>query len=235
MVIMKDIDSVFSLRSPAALTYYIGDRRLKSNDEIRNNPTEVLSKCKEMGRLNGGVMLINPSQQLFEIYKSKIQDVVLNECKYPNETLFEYVNNMYYNLPVQYNLSHYLAKPYKLQSFGLTPTDIYIYHFNETKYKHIDIIKNPIDETGENWLDIIQRDKKYEVKKFPILHYKNTVYDRYQPEISAILAKATSPVLSESKKSAGSPYQSIKSKSSTKSKKSKRKKGTRKGNCRFSP
>ena len=234
MVIMRDIDSIFSLRSPAALTYYIGDRLLKSNDPVRNNPTEVLSKCKEMGRLNGGVMLINPSQQLFEIYKSKIQDVVRSECKYPNETLFEYVNNMYYNLPVQYNLSHYHAKPYKLQSFGLTPTDIYIYHFNETKYKHIDIIKNPIDETGENWLDIIQRDKKYEVKKFPILHYKSMVYDRYQPEISAILAKATSPVLSESKKSAG---QSTKSKSlakskSTKSKKHRCKKGTRKGNCR---
>ena len=186
-------------------------------------------------------MLINPSQQLFEIYKSKIQDVVRSECKYPNETLFEYVNNMYYNLPVQYNLSHYHAKPYKLQSFGLTPRDIYIYHFNETKYKHIDIIKNPIDETGENWLDIIQRDKKYEVKKFPILHYKNTVYDRYQPEITAILAKATSPVSPirpSSKKSAGSPYQSrkskslAKSKSSTKSKKHRCKKGTRKGNCR---
>ena len=183
-------------------------------------------------------MLINPSQQLFEIYKSKIQDVVRSECKYPNETLFEYVNNMYYNLPVQYNLSHYHAKPYKLHSLGLTPTEIYIYHFNETKYKHIDIIKNPIDETGENWLDIIQRDKKYEVKKFPILHYKNTVYDRYQPEISEILAKATSPVLSESKKSAGSPYQSRKSKSlakskSTKSKKHRCKKGTRKGNSSF--
>ena len=235
MVIMRDIDSIFSLRSPAALTYYIGDSRLNSNDPVRNNPTEVLSKCKEMGRINGGVMLINPSQQLFEIYKSKIQDVVLNECKYPNETLFEYVNNMYYNLPVQYNLSHYLAKPYKLHSYGLTPRDIFIYHFNETKYKHIDIIKNPIDETGENWLDIIQRDKKYEVKKFPILHYKSMVYDRYQPEISAILAKATSPVRPSSKKSAGSPYQSRKSKSlakskSTKSKKHRCKKGTRKGN-----
>ena len=52
MVIMRDIDSIFSLRSPAALTYYIGDRLLKSNDPVRNNPTEVLSKCKEMGRLH---------------------------------------------------------------------------------------------------------------------------------------------------------------------------------------
>ena len=126
--------------------------------------------------------------------------MVRHECKYPNETLFEYVNNLYYNLPVQYNLSHYHAKLYKLQQYGLTPNDILIFHFNETKYKHLDIIKNPIDENGDNWLDIIQRDKKYEVKKLPILHYKTTVYDRYQPEIELLLkgltkekAKAISP------------------------------------------
>ena len=115
MVIMGNIDAIFNLRSPAILTYYIGDRRLKFNDEVRNNPSEVLAKCKDMGRINGGVMLINPSQKLFESYKSKIVDVVRNECKYPNETLFEYVNNLYYNLPVQYNLSHYHAKLYRLQ------------------------------------------------------------------------------------------------------------------------
>ena len=205
MVIMRDIDSIFSLRSPAVLTYYIGDRRVKFNDEVRNNPSEVIAKCKDMGRINGGVMLIKPSQKLFETYKSKIHDVIENECKYPNETLFEYVNNSYYNLPIQYNLSHYHAKPYRLQNYGLTPRDINIYHFNETKYKHIDIIKNPLDENGDNWLDIIQKDKKYEVKQLPILHYKNTVYDKYQPEISEIMKGLDKPIPKEKAKSPVSP------------------------------
>jgi len=182
MVIMKPLDRIFELNTPAVLTYYIGDRRLKFNDPVRNEPKTVLEECKNMGRLNGGVMLINPSMHLFHTYVSKIQDVVQHECKYPNETLFEYVNNSYYNLPVQYNLSHYAAKSHKLAKYGLNLSDIYVYHFNETKYKHLDIIKNPLDETGNNWLDIIQTNEKYEIKKFPIMHYKNIVYDKYLPE-----------------------------------------------------
>ena len=205
MVIMKDLDPIFSLRSPAVLTYYIGDRRLQYNDEITNNPSDVLAKCKDMGRVNGGVMLIKPSRKLFDTYKSKIVDVVRRECKYPNESLFEYVNNSYYNLPIQYNLSHFLAKTNKLQSYGLTARDIYIYHFNETKYKHIDIIKNPTDDNGDNWIEIIQRDKKYEIKQLPILHYKNTVYDMYYTEISALLNSLDKPSAKEKPKSPVSP------------------------------
>ena len=187
MVVMKNMDDIFGLQTPAVLTYYIGDKNLKGNEKIRNNPEEVIAKCREMGRINGGVMLIYPSMTLFNKYKEKIQDVVQHQCKYPNETLFEYVNNSYYNLPIQYNLSHYLAKMHKLQKYGLTPRDIYIFHFNETKYKHLDIIKNPLDENGDNWIDIIQRDAKYEVKKFPILHYRDTIYDRYKREIEPII------------------------------------------------
>jgi len=187
MVIMRNIDHIFGLETPAVLTYYIGKPNLKTNQKIRNNPAEVISKCKELGRINGGVMLIYPSMTLFNKYKEKIQDVVQHECKYPNETLFEYVNNSYYNLPVQYNLSHYQARTHILQQYGLTVKDIYIYHFNETKYKHLDIIKNPLDENGDNWLEIIQREPKYDVKKFPILHYKETTYDRYRSEIEPIM------------------------------------------------
>ena len=193
MVIMKPLDKIFELNTPAVLTYYIGDRRLKFNDPVRNEPKTVLDECRNMGRLNGGVMLINPSTHMFHKYVSKIQDVVERECKYPNETLFEYVNNSYYNLPIQYNLSHYAAKSHKLAKFGLNLSDIYVYHFNETKYKHLDIIKNPIDETGNNWLDIIQENEKYEIKKFPILHYKNIVYDRYLPETTKSMLRVAPP------------------------------------------
>ncbi len=184
MVIMKPLDSIFALNAPAILTYHIGNRKIKFNtDKIINNPSVVIAECKNMGRLNGGVMLIHPSMHMFHKYLSKIQDVVKHECKYPNETLFEYVNEFHYNLPIQYNLSHFYAKTHKLAKYGLNLSDIYVYHFNETKYKHLDIIKNPLDEMGNNWLDIINTNEKYEIKKFPIMHYKVSIYDKHHPEI----------------------------------------------------
>ena len=195
MVIMKNLDSIFNLKTPAVLTYYVGDRNLSFNDRITNNPREVLSKCQDMGRLNGGIMLIYPSKKMFDVYKAKIRDVIERNCKYPNETLFEYVNNSYYNLPVQYNLSHYHAKPQRLHNYQLDPRDIFVFHFNETAYKHIDIIKNPVDEKGDNWLEIIGRDKKYVVKKLPIFHYKTNVYDRYRGIIEPIVLASKRDVL----------------------------------------
>ena len=187
MVLMRSIDSIFDLQSPALLTYYIGNQRLSSNNQVVNKPSDVLDNCREMGRVNGGVMLINPSRRMFETYKSKIADVVDRECKYPNETLFEYVNNRYFNLPIQYNLSHFLAKADKLAKYNLSAKDVMVFHFNETKYKHLDIIKTPFDEEGNDWLHIIQRDKKYEVKKFPILHYKSAIYDRYRGDVEKVM------------------------------------------------
>jgi lipopolysaccharide biosynthesis glycosyltransferase len=193
MVIMRNIDSIFGLRAPAALTYLVGDRNLKYNDRVRNNPREVLDKCQEMGRFNGGVMLIYPSRRLFDTYLARLQDVVQRECKYPNESLFEYVNNDYFNLPIQYNMSHFLAKGYKLADYRLSANDIVVFHFNETKFKHIDIIKNPIDENGDDWMKIIQREKKYDVKKLPIMHYKTTVFDKYRGVIEPMMIEAIRP------------------------------------------
>jgi hypothetical protein len=133
-------------------------------------------------------MLIKPSEALFEIYKKKIVEVVKRECKYPNETLFEYVNNVYYNLPIKYNFSHFLAKFDIKKDYGLTEDDIFVFHFNETKFKHIDIIKNPIDETGKNWLQDMNV-----VKRTPVLHYKTTIFDRYHPEINSTIMGLQKP------------------------------------------
>jgi hypothetical protein len=123
-----------------------------------------------------------------EKINERIQKLKNNKkIKYPNETLFEYVNNRYFNLPIQYNMSHFLAKPEKLAKYNLSAKDVMVFHFNETKYKHLDIIKTPFDEEGNDWLKIIQRDKKYEVKKFPILHYKSTIYDRYNGDVGRVM------------------------------------------------
>ena len=186
MVIMGNLDSVFKLNGPAVLTYYIGEKRLRENIKVVNKPADAIANCNEMGRTNGGVMLIEPSLRLFETYKDKIKDVVKQTCKYPNETLFEYVNNSYFNMPIQYNLSHFLAKPHIIAKYGLSKEDILVFHFNETKFKHNDIIKNPVDESGINWLE--NPDPKYAIKRNAVLHYKNTVYDKH-PEIGKIISK----------------------------------------------
>ena len=199
MVIMKNLDPIFNLKTPAVLTYYIGDRNLKFHDRVRNDRRDVLDKCRDMGRVNGGVMVINPSPRLFAEYKAKIVDVVQRNCKYPNETLFEYVNNDYFNLPVQYNLSHYHAQPARLQTYQLDPGDIFVYHFNETDYKHIDIIKNPVDEKGDNWLELIDRQPKYVIRKLPIFHYNRNVFDRYRSIIEPLMIEATRPKAVETK------------------------------------
>ena len=187
MVIMKSVDDIFELNAPAALTYYIGDARLNYNDQVSNSPSKVLIKCKEMGRLNGGVMLIKPSAAIFNTYLSAIKKVVERNCKYPNETLFEYVNNVYYNLPIRYNLSHFLAKPEIIAKYGLAASDVRIFHFNETKFKHIDIIKNPVDENNYNWFEAIKTEPKYSVKRLPVVHYYSTVYEIHRPEIEGTM------------------------------------------------
>ena len=179
MVIMKPIDDIFDLRAPAVLTYYNGNAMINSNYEIKINPTKALIKCKQRGRLNGGVMLIKPSTAMFDMYKKKIVEVVKRSAIYPNETLFEHVNHVYYNLPIMYNFSHFLTKYDIGREYGMNPEDIYVFHFNETKFKHIDIIKNPIDESGKNWLQDMNV-----VKRTPIMHYKTSIYDRYNPEIN---------------------------------------------------
>jgi hypothetical protein len=191
MVIMKPIDDIFDLKAPAVLTYYNGNAMINSNYEIKINPTKALIKCKQRGRLNGGVMLIKPSKTLFETYKKKIVEVVKRSAIYPNETLFEHVNHVYYNMPIKYNFSHFLTKYDIRREYGLNPEDIYVFHFNETKFKHIDVIKNPIDESGKNWLQDMNV-----VKRTPIMHYKTSIYDRYNPEINPTMMGLQNRVLS---------------------------------------
>ena len=197
MVIMGNIDSIFKLNGPAVLTYYLGPQKLTTNAKVENEPEDAIAKCNEMGRTNGGVMLIEPSVHLFKTYVDKIKDVVKHTCKYPNETLFEYVNNSYFNMPIQYNLSHFLAKPQIIAKYGLTKDKILIFHFNETKFKHIDIIKNPVDESGINWLE--NPDPKYAIKRMAVLHYKDVVYDKH-PEIGEIISKLSEKKVVEDEK-----------------------------------
>ena len=133
MVIMGNIDSIFRLKTPSIVCYSSGDKYLNTNT-LQQNDKNVLSNCKDTSRLNGGVILIQPNMTLFETYKNAISIISSHKCKYPNEALFEYVNQTFYNLPVIYNLSHYHTL--RLSNYGL-PSDgsgVLVYHFNETQH-----------------------------------------------------------------------------------------------------
>jgi hypothetical protein len=139
--------------------------------------------------INGGVMLINPSEELFNEYVSAIPLIAKQQCKYPNEALFEFINNTFYNLPVIYNLSHYHTL--RLSKYGVNPNgeDILIYHFNETDFKHIDIIKDGWLKANKNNPKLME---KYRVKKIPINFFEETIYNPNKEKVNAILSSLSS-------------------------------------------
>jgi lipopolysaccharide biosynthesis glycosyltransferase len=185
LVLMGNIDTIFSLNAPSILCYRCGDRYLNQNSRQRSTKEEVLRTCAEGSGLNGGVILLQPSKALYDEYVSAIPLIASKGCKYPNEALFEYVNNTFYNLPVKYNLSHYHT--WKLTKYGLRPggEDILVYHFNETDFKHLDIIK-------DGWLKANENDpkvkEKYKVKKIPINFFEETIYEPNKERVNAILS-----------------------------------------------
>jgi lipopolysaccharide biosynthesis glycosyltransferase len=147
LVIMGNIGNIFRLHCPSILYYKAADKDLNQNGIYSISKSSLLQTCKLESWFNGGVMLIEPSLTIFENYLKSVKIIVDSACKYPNEALFGLINyKKFYNLPIKYNLSHY--KSLKLSQYGMNPdgSDVIIYHFNETEYKHLDIIK-------QNWLD----------------------------------------------------------------------------------
>jgi len=189
LVIMNNIDSIFNLNSPAIRYYRDDNINFNKNLIQRNNKEDILSQCVNGSNVNGGVMLITPSYELFNEYVNCLPIIVKQQCKYPNESLFEYVNNTFYNLPIIYNLSHYHTL--KISKYGLNPNgeDILIYHFNETRFKHIDMIK-------DNWLkeevNYPQLLGKFRIRKNPIFFFEETIYNPNKEQVNLILSLLSS-------------------------------------------
>jgi hypothetical protein len=195
LVIMKNIDSVFNLRIPSILCYAVGNKHLTKNKKFSITKEEVMDKCAESSNVNGGVMLLSPSIRMFNEYVKALPIIAEKKCAYPNEALFEYINGKksYYNLPVMYNLSHYHTL--RLPKYGLESNDaaneIYVFHFNETAYKHLDIVKDGWLEQMKNNENVME---KYKIRKIPIIHFENTVYLPYKDLVETIMQQVTESV-----------------------------------------
>lgn len=186
LVIMGNIDSIFGLNTPAILNFGASSAQLNTNTFYKSDANILFQTCSTKSTMNGGVILIEPSMQKYREYENALPLIILNKCKYPNEALFEYVNrDGFYNLPIRYNLSHYLTL--RLNQFGVGLENILVFHFNETDYKHLDIVK-------EKWLEKNSRNReimrKYIVKKIPIFYFRDEIYLPNREKIEGLLGIA---------------------------------------------
>jgi len=190
LIITKNIDNIFLLNTPSVSYFFnngikkVFTPKMLLNNYVYKDPSWILKNCNEVSIINGGVILDKPSLNMFEKYKNNLQFIIEYKCKYPNESLFSYTNPKFYNLPVKYNCLHYNLSPQKLKDMNLNMKDICIVHFNETKYKYLDIIK-------DNWLKNMMDTEHNKNKRQFIIDFKNKVYDVYYNELNNILIKTT--------------------------------------------
>ena len=171
MIIKYNIDNIFKLKEPSILYYNKNASKIDKQYKITYNKKKLLKICHESVPINGGILLFKPSLETFEKLKKNISLIIKNNCKYPNEILFIYTMNIFYNLPIRYNYSHYyLGKnKYNIKT-------IKIYHFNESIYKPLNIIQ-------DNWVDKEQN----KIKKEIILYFKEKYYNKYHVKIYKLI------------------------------------------------
>jgi hypothetical protein len=139
MIILKNIDDIFDLKTPSVLTYY-DNSKILNNYKININTSKNLEECSKHSNINGGVMLLKPSLSKYKLCLKNIKKIVNNNCIYPNETLLLISNKTIYNLPYKYN-----GVQFNLQKFS----DIFkidmknylsILHMNAKEHKHIFLV-----------------------------------------------------------------------------------------------
>lgn len=160
MVIMKNLDSIFDLNCPAILYYLSGSENINKNKLLKFD----FNLSNNRSYVNGGVLLFKPSIYYYNKLRNNILIIIKNNCKYPNESLFMYTMKKIYNLPIKYNLSHYY-----INQFIHFKNEIVIYHYNNTIYKALNIIKN----------NYIEKNKRKKYNKPIFLYFKKNYYDPF--------------------------------------------------------
>ena len=172
MYILHSIDDIFDL--PTQSVYYKLNKGSSKDDTsfaLNINSKKVLDSCNNGSPINGGVLLIKPSEKVFVSYVKKIKSIIKNNCKYPNETLFLVCGQDFYNLPIRYNFSHYLFD--KFNKFK----DVRLIHYESTIYKPIDVIKDKY----------VNKIKNKENKK-NIKMYNDTIYLPHVDKVNKLLS-----------------------------------------------
>jgi alpha-N-acetylglucosamine transferase len=174
MIIVRNIDKIFELQCPSVLYYPNESYNLYENNLVKIDKKILLNTCSNKSNINGGIFLFEPSKEKLQEYIKNMNLIITNNCKYPNETLMLYVNPIFYNLPMQYNFTHYFFKKWSIKN--KQNHKIFIYHFNESVYKPIDIVR-------DGWLDKIDDFRKKKI----IEYFKNKFYDKYHIKIDNLI------------------------------------------------
>jgi hypothetical protein len=173
MIINTNIDNIFDLNTPCILTYY-NYNKITENYLIEVDYKKTLNECNKISKVNGGIMLFEPSILVYNLLLKNIEYVIKKNCLYPNETLFLLVYKKIYNLPFEFNSIKYIFnKINKNYNFK----NLKIIHFN-SKYKHIEIIK-------DGYLKELKIENKiiyYFLKK-----YYKLIYKLYYKKINKVL------------------------------------------------
>jgi alpha-N-acetylglucosamine transferase len=179
-IILKNIDDIFELKSPSILVYDKNINKIVENYKCKLDHKQILSECSTRSTINGGIILLKPSEKKYNRAIKKIKLVISANCMYPNETLFLLINKNVYNLPFKYNSIQYYIRKYG--DYLKIDMNKYcsILHINSAEYKHIDIIR-------DNWLEKLKQ-KKPHLAIF-IEFFKTKYYDRYNVDILKLLSK----------------------------------------------
>lgn len=177
MLILKNIDSIFELNIPAALSYH-DESLIMNNYQVDIDKEVTLNNCNKISKINGGIMIFKPSLKIYELLIKNIKFVIKNNCMYPNETLFLLSYDKIFNLPLKYNATKYQLIIFK-KNFKLKNDYFSIIHFN-TQYKHIHIIK-------DNYLDDL-KNKNFLLYKL-VLEFKKKYFDKYSSHVNKLLNK----------------------------------------------
>jgi hypothetical protein len=176
MIIMKNIDSIFELNCPSILYYHGKKGYINTNFkiDIKETKNDFLNLTVNKSYVNGGVLLIKPSIYYYNKMIKNIKLIIEKNCTYPNESLFMYTMRGIYNLPIKYNLSHYF-----IENFLEYKDEIIIYHFNNSIYKPLNIIKD----------NYIEKNKRKKFNREILLYFKKNYYDIYHKIILKKLNK----------------------------------------------
>lgn len=178
MIINRNIDSIFDNKTPSIVHYNHNNKHLIMTNYKINKDITFTEMCKTNSHANGGILLFKPSIYMYSKCKKLLHTIITNDCVYPNELLFNISNKIIYNLPHKYNASYHIIK----KNNKLTFSNVFIIHFNETKYKHLDIVKDVEYFTNKNNQTKMNKD----VLQF-LQIFNRQIYLPYKKKINEIL------------------------------------------------
>ncbi len=166
LLILKSIDDVFSLKAPSMFKFIKPRKNMKFQQKQVLDHKKSLELCNVESSLNGGIILIEPSEDILKKSIDNISTVIKYKCKYPNETLFLISYDYFYNLPISYNLVGSKLHTKDSEWIKLINNiDIKVIHYAGSKWKPIDHIKDDYKSKNKIEIDAINKYKKI-VKKY---------------------------------------------------------------------